>query len=168
MNGLSMWKEAGIIQCRMNKRIAAIAVVLLALGVVAPRAQAPAGQTAGRAERTAWYFYRVKWGFQEEFVRLFNKNHLPVLRDQIKTGRVTAVHTYVPTYHGDGRADWTFAVSITFKDVAAMTGPSGEEEIVKRLYPDQVTFRREEQRRFEILDAHWDVPLNEVTPADGR
>ena len=22
--------------------------------------------------------------------------------------------------------------------------------------------RKEEQRRFEILDAHWDVPLNEV------
>ncbi len=109
----------------MHKRLAAIVILLLAMGVGAPRAQAPASQTAGRAERTAWYFYRVKWGFQEEFVRLFNKNHLPVLRDQIKTGRVVAVRTYVPSYHGDGRADWTFAVSITFKDAAAMTGPSG-------------------------------------------
>ena len=72
-----------------------------------------------------------------------------------------------PTYHGDGRADWTFAVAITFKDSAAMNAPSGEDEIVRKLFPDQNTFRKEEQRRFEILDAHWDVPLNEVvmTPA---
>jgi hypothetical protein len=117
-------------------------------------AQAPAAQTGTRAERTAWYFYRVKWGHQEEFVDLFQKNHYPVLKDQIKSGRITAVRTFVPTYHGDGRADWTFAV--------AMTGPSGEDEIIRRLYPDQATFRKEEQRRFEILDAHWDIPLNEL------
>jgi hypothetical protein len=124
--------------------------------------QAPAAQAGSRAERTAWYFYRVKWGFQEEFVDLFQRNHYPVLRDQMKTGRITAVRTYVPTYHGDGRADWTFAVAITFRDTAAMTGPSGEEEIVRRLYKDLSAFRKEEQRRFEILDAHWDVPLNEL------
>ena len=72
------------------------------------------------------------------------------------------VRTYVPTYHGDGRADWTFAVVITYKDAAALVGPSGEEEIQKRLYPDRARFLKEERRRFEILDAHWDVPLNEV------
>ena len=130
--------------------------------VGADRRQMPAQQAASRAERTVWYFYRVKWGFQNEFVDLFQKNHYPVLKDQIKSGRMVFVKTYVPTYHGDGRADWTFAVAITFRDAAAMTGPSGEEEIVRRLYPDQVTFRREEQRRFELLDAHWDVPLNEL------
>jgi hypothetical protein len=126
------------------------------------RAQAPSAQSGSRAERTTWYFYKVKWGHQEEFVRLFQKNHYPVLREQIKSGRMTAVKTYVPTYHGDGRADWTFAVAITFRDAAAMMGPSGEEDIVKRLYPDAAGFRKEEQRRFEILDAHWDVPLNET------
>ena len=128
----------------------------------AGRTQAPAAQAAGRAERAAVYFYRVKWGFQEEFVDLFQKNHYPVLKAQIKTGRILTVRTFVPAFHGDGRADWTFAVSITFRDTAAMMGPSGEAEIVKRLFPDQATFRREEQRRFELLDAHWDVPLNEL------
>jgi hypothetical protein len=126
------------------------------------RAQAPAAQSAAHAERTVWYFYRVKWGYQDEFVALFRKNHLPVLKEEIKTGRMTSVRTFVPTYHGDGRADWTFAVVITFKDVAAMNAPSGEDEIVKRLFPDQATYKKEEQRRFEILDAHWDVPLNEL------
>jgi hypothetical protein len=104
----------------------------------------------------------VKWGHQDEFVDLFRKNHYPVLKEEMKSGRITAVRTFVPTYHGDGRADWTFAVAITFRDTAAMVGPSGEEEIVRHLYPDQATFKKEEQRRFEILDAHWDVPLNEL------
>jgi hypothetical protein len=142
--------------------VAGIAIVIAAAGLIGVRAQAPAAQAGSRAEKTAWYFYRVKWGHQDEFVTLFQKNHYPVLREQMKTGRIAAVRTYVPTYHGDGRADWTFAVAITFRDVAAMVGPSGEAEIVKKLYPDQAAFRREEQRRFEILDAHWDVPLNEL------
>jgi hypothetical protein len=46
--------------------------------------------------------------------------------------------------------------------VAAMVGPSGDEAIQRRLYPDRAKFLKEEQRRFEILDAHWDVPLNEL------
>ena len=150
--------------------MAAGAAVLMAVsvaGMVAVRAQAPAAQSASQTERTAWYFYRVKWGYQDEFVGLFRKNHYPVLQAQVKSGRMTAVRTFVPTYHGDGRADWTFAVAITFKDTAAMNAPSGEDEIVRKLFPDQNTFRKEEQRRFELLDAHWDVPLNEVvmTPA---
>jgi hypothetical protein len=136
--------------------------VSVAPAALTARAQAPAAQAASRAERTVWYFYRVKWGFQDEFVQLFQKNHLPVLKEEIKAGRMTSVRTFVPTYHGDGRADWTFAVVITFKDAAAMNAPSGDADIVQRLYPDQATFRKEEQRRFEILDAHWDVPLNEL------
>ena len=124
-------------------------------------AQAPARQNPA-GHKTVWYFYRVKWGFQEEFQTLFTHNHLPVLREQTKTGRIVSVKTFVPSYHGDGRADWTFAVEIVFKDEASLSGPSGEEAIQKRLYPDRAKFLKEEQRRFEILDAHWDVPLNEL------
>jgi len=156
----------------LKKTIAAAAGILVLVSVVlavaaaatAARldAQAPAAQSGARAERTTWYFYRVKWGFQDEFVALFAKNHLPVLREEMKTGRIKDVRTYVPTYHGDGRADWTFAVAITYKDTAAMMAPSDDGAIAQRLYPDQATFKKEEQRRFEILDAHWDVPLNEL------
>jgi hypothetical protein len=146
----------------MRKKCLLIALLVLAVTGLRPAAQAPAAQSTAKPERTAWYFYRVKWGFQDEFVALFAKNHLPVLREQMKTGRIVDVRTFVPTYHGDGRADWTFAVVIVYKDTAAMMGPSDDAAIVKRLYPDQAAFAREEQRRFEILDAHWDVPLNEL------
>ena len=150
----------------MNRtRSIAIAALLALAATNTPhsiRAQAPAGQSAARPERTVWYFYRVKWGFQDEFVTLFQRNHYPILMDQVKNGRMKDVRTYVPTYHGDGRADWTFAVVITYRDIAAMTGPSNDDETIRRLYPDRARFDKEEQRRFEILDAHWDVPLNEL------
>ena len=160
-----MFKKAPAVAATLLLLVFAGALVAGTMTATRLEAQAPAAQSAARAERTAWYFYRVKWGFQDEFVRLFAKNHLPVLREDMKTGRIVDVRTYVPSYHGDGRADWTFAVAITFKDTAAMTGPSNDDAIVKRLYPDQVTFQKEEQRRFEILDAHWDVPLNELSLA---
>jgi len=151
----------------ITRRVSAVGLAALALVVTggvreAAALQAPAGQSAAIAERTVWYFYKVRWGFQEEFVALFKKNHLPVLKAQQEAGRMSSVRAFAPTNHGDGRADWTFAVAITFPSVAAMSSPSNEDAIVKRLYPDQATFKKEEQRRFEILDAHWDVPLNEL------
>jgi hypothetical protein len=30
---------------------------------------------------------------------------------------------------------------------------------VRKLYPDHAAYKREEQRRFEILDSHWDLPV---------
>ncbi len=117
-------------------------------------------------EQTVWYFYKVRWGSQEEFVALFRKNHYPVLRAQLGE-RFTAIRTYEPKFHGDGRADWTFAVSLTFKDAAAMMMPSRELEIARQLFPDQERFKAEERRRFELLDAHWDVPLKDVD-MDGK
>jgi hypothetical protein len=35
-----------------------------------------------------------------------------------------------------------------------------EAEIAARLFPDHDRYRAEEHRRFELLDAHWDVPLD--------
>ncbi|PYR57062.1 MAG: hypothetical protein DMF85_14735 [Acidobacteria bacterium] len=151
----------------MKKRTAAVigTLAILTGGGALPRpvrAQAPAAQSAATQERTVWYFYKVRWGFQDEFVSLFKRNHYPVLKEEMKTGRITAVKTFVPTYHGDGRADWTFAVVITYRDAAALTGPSDDEPILRRLFPDRAKFEKEEQRRFEILEAHWDVPLNQI------
>jgi hypothetical protein len=37
-----------------------------------------------------------------------------------------------------------------------------ETTVTKALYPDQETYKKEEQRRFEILLGHWDVPIDDV------
>src|SRR4030095_1314140 len=123
----------------------------------------PAAAAADKPVRVA-YYYKVRWGFQDEFEGLFLKNHYPVLQAQVG-GRLKSVNMYKPMYHGDGRADWTFAVVIVYQNWASfLSVPGAEGEITKKLYPDQDTFKKEEARRFEILDAHWDVPLTEVEP----
>jgi hypothetical protein len=108
------------------------------------------------------YYYKIKWGCQDEFLELFKRNHYPVLQAQIKSGRYLRVETYVPKFHGDGRADWTFMTLIVFRDWQAVGESSKEKQFVKDMYPDQETFQREEQRRFELIEAHWDVPLKVV------
>jgi hypothetical protein len=105
------------------------------------------------------YFYRTKWGAHDEFVTLFRRNHWPILRDQLEAGRFLDVRMATPRFHGDGRADWDVLVSITYRDWAAMEDHS-EADIARRLFPDQDTFKAQERRRFELLDAHWDVPLD--------
>ena len=39
-----------------------------------------------------------------------------------------------------------------------------EEGFIKQLWPDQETYKKEEQRRFEILLGHWDLPVTDITP----
>jgi len=105
------------------------------------------------------YYYKTKWGFTDEFLQLFKKNHLPVLKKQIESGRILTVKIEKPRLHGTEDGRWDFRVTIAFKSAAAFHSPSGEDVIIKQLYPDQAAFKREEQRRFEILIAHWDVPI---------
>ena len=106
------------------------------------------------------YYYTAKWGFAEEFITLFKKNHLPVLLKQVESGRFLAVTCTRPRYHTTEDGRWDYRVTIVFKNVLAAHEPAtGEAAIKLALYPDQEIFRREEQRRFEILLAHWDLPI---------
>jgi hypothetical protein len=109
---------------------------------------------------TVQYFYTVRWGCQDEFIELFERNHWPLLRAQVESGRMLDVRAFEPRFHGDGRADWTFLVTITYRDWAAMEAHT-DPAIVARLYPDAEKLKREERRRFELLVAHWDVTLEE-------
>jgi hypothetical protein len=148
---------------RMRVRIVTLIVFGMIIAGAAGTAQAPQKPSSGApdaAPRTTWFFYKVKWGSQDEFLDLFQRNHYPVLKARLDAGHYASIRTFTPTYHGDGRADWTFAVELIER--AGTTGLPTEPEIVKKLYPDQAKFRREEQRRFELLEAHWDVPLTAV------
>ncbi|HSF25467.1 MAG TPA: hypothetical protein VLE20_14675 [Blastocatellia bacterium] len=116
----------------------------------------------GDAPFAAEYYYKAKWGYADEFIRLFKKNHFPVLQKQMESGRILKVTAVKPRYHATEDGRWDYRVTIVFRNASVANDSSGEEAIIKRLYPDQETFRREEQRRFEILLAHWDVPIVDV------
>lgn len=111
------------------------------------------------------YYYKVQWGHQQEFLQLFLKNHYPLLQKNIESGRMIAVKIEQPANHMTEDARWDYRVTIRFKNsTVATTSNPAEERIIKQLWPDQETFRREEQRRFEILLAHWDLPVTDITP----
>ena len=141
---------------RLIRAITILAIVGFGLSERSARAQ----EDSANRPVIAAYYYKIKWGYQDEFLDLFRRNHYPVLEAQVKGGRLLRVEAYTPRFHGDGRSDWNFVTILVFKNWQAFGDTSQEQEIIKRLYPDQEKYKREEKRRFELLDAHWDVPLN--------
>ena len=68
-----------------------------------------------------------------------------------------------PRYHTTEDGRWDNRVTIVFKNAAvANDGGFDEKAPIKQFYPDQETYKKEEQRRFEISDAHWDLPIKDV------
>src|SRR5579862_1583820 len=112
------------------------------------------------------YYYKVQWGHQQEFLQLFLKNHYPLLQKIVESGRMTSVKIETPAYHTTEDGRWDYRVTIRFKNsTLATTANPDEERLIKELWPDQKTYQKEEQRRFEILLAHWDLPVSDITPA---
>jgi hypothetical protein len=108
------------------------------------------------------YYYKAKWGHADEFLKLFKKNHYPVLKREMEMGRIAKVWVDQPRYHAAEDGRWDFRVTIVFKNAAVANEPFDEVALLKQMYPDQETFQHEEQRRFEILVGHWDLPIKTV------
>jgi hypothetical protein len=128
-------------------------------------AQGSPPQAAAGQPYAIEYYYKVQWGHQQEFLDLFLKNHWPLLKKIASTGRIVALKIESPAYHTTEDGRWDYRVTIRYKDsTVATTANPDEENFIKELWPDQETYKREEQRRFEILAAHWDLPVTEITP----
>jgi hypothetical protein len=122
----------------------------------------------GKADQpyTMEYYYKTQWGHQQEFLDLFLKNHYPLLEKIAASGRIIALKIETPANHMTEDARWDYRVTITYKNsTLATTANPDEDGLIRQLYPDQQTYKREEQRRFEILLAHWDLPVTDITPA---
>ena len=137
-----------------------IAVLLLILFPALLPAQTPAD--ASGKPFVVEYYYKAKWGYADEFLQLFKKNHYPILKKQIEMGRLLKVWMDQPRYHTTEDGRWDYRVTIVFKNSSAANEPFDEDALKKQLFPDQATYVKEEQRRFEILLAHWDLPIRTV------
>jgi hypothetical protein len=125
-------------------------------------ANAQPSPTAPGQPFTVEYYYKAKWGYADEFLQLFKKNHYPVLKKEIEMGRLLRVWVDQPRYHTTEDGRWDYRVTIVFKNATVANEPFDEPALQKQLYPDQDTFKKEEQRRFEILLSHWDLPVKGV------
>ena len=119
---------------------------------------AQTGDTSGKPF-VVEYYYKAKWGYSDEFLQLFKKNHYPLLKKQVEMGRMLKVWMDQPRYHTTEDGRWDYRVTIVFKNSTVANEPFDEDAIKKQLWPDQATYQREEQRRFEILLSHWDLPI---------
>ena len=140
-----------------------LVALALSVGLAANALAQPAASPEGDAPYVIEYYYTAKWGYADEFIRLFRKNHFPVLEKQLESGRILSISAVKPRFHATEDGRWDYRVTLVFKNAAVAADSSGEDALKRRLFPDQDTFQREEQRRFEILLAHWDVPIAEVS-----
>ncbi len=151
----------------LMRRIILTAVGLaLAVGFSRPLvAQGAPPQSSAGQPYTIEYYYKCQWGHQQEFLDLFLKNHWPLLKKIQSTGRILSLKIESPAYHTTEDGRWDYRVTIVYKDSTVATSSNPDEEaFIKQLWPDQETYKREEQRRFEILLGHWDLPVTDITP----
>src|ERR1700677_1305931 len=136
----------------------------VSLGVPA-RAQGSPQQGGPDQPYTVEYYYKLQWGHQQEFLQLFLKSHYPLLTKIEATGRIVSLKIESPAYHTTEDGRWDYRVTIVYKNSTVATSSDPDEDaFTKALWPDQDTYKKEEQRRFEILLGHWDLPVTEITP----
>jgi len=151
----------------MRRILLTVLAVFFAASLAVPlMAQGAPPQGSANQPYTVEYYYKAQWGHQAEFLQLFLKNHYPLLKKIQASGRIVALKIEAPAYHTTEDGRWDYRVTIRYKDsTVATTANPDEEAFIKELWPDQATYQKEEQRRFEILAGHWDLPVTDITPA---
>jgi hypothetical protein len=133
--------------------------LILASALAAVAAPA-AAQTAKPAFQEEWV-YRVKYGYQDEWWRLFKKYQIAALDEEQRRGYILNYSVVRPGLHVSEDSRWDYRIVITFKDRDAATH---EGEVIRALFPDAATRKREENRRWELTANHWDLPIHEIDP----
>jgi hypothetical protein len=141
-------------------------VIAAARPALAPaqQAQTAPGSTApgpSQKEFTEEWVYRVQYGHKDEWFRIFKKYQLAILERQKQLGYVKQLTLWAPGLHTSEDSRWDYRVIIVRASYDAPPGQS-EGEVAKQLFPDQATFKQEENRRWELTANHWDLPIHLV------
>jgi hypothetical protein len=112
------------------------------------------------------WVYKVKWGHADEFWQIFKKYQIPVLNRQKELGYVISYTVYRPGFHTGEDTRWEYRIVIAYKNLASSRYGR---EVTKQLFPDQATLNREDNRRWELTEAHYDLPIRIIDPnGDGE
>lgn len=142
--------------------IAAVVVAFVCASQARARQQA-AGSAAPSVDKPYMveWVYKVKWGGADEFWQIFKKYQIATLNREKELGYVTSYAVYRPGHHMGEDSRWEFRIVITYKNISASTHGS---EVEKQLFPDQATMKREENRRWALTEAHYDLPIHAIDP----
>jgi hypothetical protein len=138
-------------------------VVVLAGGTHARGQQAIANPAVSATEKPylVEWVYKVKWGYADEFWQLFKKYQIATLNREKELGYVTSYSVYRPGFHTGEDTRWEFRIVITYKNISSSGHGS---EVEKQLFPDQAAMKRGENRRWELTEAHYDLPIHTIDP----
>ena len=148
----------------------AIKALVLPLLLLSAFAASPASSSAQQPELAAAsapkasvveWVYRTKYGYKDEWWRIFKKYQLAILERQKQLGYVKEYTVWGPSLHTSEDSRWDYRVIIVRASADAPPGQS-EGEVAKQLFPDQAAFTRDENRRWELTTNHWDLPIHIV------
>ena len=89
-------------------------------------------------------------------------NHYPLLKKAIEKGDIISVTPSKPKLHSSEDSRWDFRVTIVFKNAALAFDENLTVPYKKGLYPDLDKLAKDEQHRFELLIAHWDIETENI------
>src|SRR5579884_561943 len=105
----------------MARTLSNLFLTLIMAAAVRPslHAQGAPVQSGANQPYTMEYYYKVQWGRQQEFLQLFLKNHYPLLKKIVESGRMLSVKIETPANHMTEDARWDYRVTIRFKNSTA-------------------------------------------------
>lgn len=146
----------------MRKYISRLFAVLVLTAAIAPIAASAqtAAPTAPKPYVVEW-LYRVQYGHKDEWWGLFRKYQIAALDREQQLGYITSYTVYGPSLHTSEDGRWDYRIVINYKDQSSSTH---EGEVLRELFPDQATLRKEENRRWELTANHYDLPIHTIDP----
>jgi hypothetical protein len=145
--------------------VVVLAIVITFAMIAEPSSMAFAQQvsTVAPAAKPVIYewVYRTKYGYKDEWFRIFKKYQIAILERQKQLGYVKEYTVYAPSLHTSEDSRWDYRIIIVRASQDAPPGQS-EGEVAKQLFPDQTAFTRDENRRWELTTNHWDLPIHVV------
>ena len=142
----------------MRTRNPMLARLLLAIAIV-PLGANP--QPPNPQPYIVEWVYKVKWGYQDEFWQIFQKYQIATLNKEKELGGVLKYEVFRPGLHTSEDHRWDYRIVIYYKDAASS---SQGNKVEKQLFPDQAKMKHDEQRRWELTEVHWDLPIRQVDP----
>ena len=132
------------------------------MGMMSVMNPTSSAQQPASAPVTIEYYYKLSPGGAKEWLALYKKNHNPILKQLMKEGILLSEKLYERRFHAATPA-WDYKVVMVWRDWAALEqAHQREPEIIRGLYPNKEDHDRQENRRWEITEQHWDDVLNEV------
>lgn len=143
-----------------------LAAVLLIVGAASssvprqPQQGQPSDAPTAKPITMNWV-YRVQYGLQDEWFQILKKYQFAILDRQKQLGYVNDYAVWAPGLHTSEESRWEYRVILVRASADAPLDQS-ESEVARQLFPDEATFKREENRRWELTANHRDVPIHVV------